>query len=146
MSLYMQRVISFLYAGSCQLFVYRNLSAFCIQEVVSFLYTGSCQLCCNLTDMCQKPSACIGLHVGMVSKSHIIVLLTETMTVPSHPHVSISTIGAELEKIVRVEPHCSHGYKFITLQPHCTSQLFYNSHHLQSHSISHHYDCIPSQI
>jgi hypothetical protein len=56
---------------------------------------------------------------------HIILLLTETMTDPSQPHVSVSTIRAESEKIVGVEPHCSHGYKIVALRPHCTSQLSY---------------------
>jgi hypothetical protein len=39
-------------------------------RVVSFLYAGSRWLLHNLTDMRRKPSACIGLCVGIVPKAY----------------------------------------------------------------------------
>jgi hypothetical protein len=41
-----------------------------VRRVAGFLYVGSRRLLHNLTDMRRKPSACIGLHVGMVSKAY----------------------------------------------------------------------------
>jgi hypothetical protein len=46
------------------------LSTLYMLRVISFLYAGSHWLLHNLTDMCQKPSACIGLCMGMVSKAY----------------------------------------------------------------------------
>jgi hypothetical protein len=39
-----------------------ELSSWYMWEVIGILY--------NLTDMCRKASACIGLHVGMVPESY----------------------------------------------------------------------------
>jgi hypothetical protein len=39
-------------------------------RVVSFLYVVSCWHFCNLTNMHQKPSACFGLCVGIVPKAY----------------------------------------------------------------------------
>jgi hypothetical protein len=41
-----------------------------VWRVIVFLYVGSRRLLHNLTDMHRKPSACIGLHMGMVPKSY----------------------------------------------------------------------------
>jgi hypothetical protein len=41
-----------------------------VQRVVGFLYVGSHRLLHNLTDMCQKPSACIGLCMDMVPMAY----------------------------------------------------------------------------
>jgi hypothetical protein len=46
------------------------LSTLYMWRVISFLYAGSHRLLHNLTDMRRKPSACIGLHVGMVPKAY----------------------------------------------------------------------------
>jgi hypothetical protein len=98
----------------------RESSAFCMQEVVSF----------SVTWLISVENLWPALVYTWIWYLLCILLLTETMTVPSHPHVFISTIGAKLEKNVRVEPHCSHMYKVIVRQPHCTTQLIYNSHYL----------------
>jgi hypothetical protein len=39
-----------------------------MQRVVAFLYAVSCWHFCNLTSICRKPSACFGLRMGMVPK------------------------------------------------------------------------------
>jgi hypothetical protein len=39
-------------------------------RVVGFVYAKSHWLSCNLTDMCWKPLACFGLHMGMVPKAY----------------------------------------------------------------------------
>jgi hypothetical protein len=41
-----------------------------MQRVVSFVYAMSCRLFSNLTDMLQKPLACFGLCMGMVPKAY----------------------------------------------------------------------------
>jgi hypothetical protein len=41
-----------------------------VQRVVGFLYAGSHQLLHNLTDMHQKPSACFSLHMDMVPMAY----------------------------------------------------------------------------
>jgi hypothetical protein len=41
-----------------------------VRRVVELIYVGSCQHSCNLTNMCRKASACIGLHVAMVPESY----------------------------------------------------------------------------
>jgi hypothetical protein len=41
-----------------------------VQRVIGFLYAESRQHFYNLTDMHWKPSACFGLHVGMVPKAY----------------------------------------------------------------------------
>jgi hypothetical protein len=40
------------------------------KELSGFLYAESHQHFCNLTNMCWKPSACFGLHVGIVPKEY----------------------------------------------------------------------------
>jgi hypothetical protein len=41
-----------------------------VQRVITFLYAESRRHFYNLTDMCWKPSACFGLRVGMVPNAY----------------------------------------------------------------------------
>jgi hypothetical protein len=47
-----------------------------VQRVIGFVYMGSCQLLYNLTNMHQKPSACFGLCVDMVPMVYHCVLVS----------------------------------------------------------------------
>jgi hypothetical protein len=46
------------------------LSTLHVWRVVVFLYTGSHRLSPNLTDMCQKPSACFGLRMDTMPMTY----------------------------------------------------------------------------
>jgi hypothetical protein len=69
----------------------RESSAFCTWEVIGFCITWPIYVR-NLW-----PAS---VYAWVWCLRRIILLLTKTMTVPSHPHVSVSTIRAELEKNV----------------------------------------------
>jgi hypothetical protein len=63
-----------------------------MQRVVGFVYVKSRRLFCNLTDMCQKPLACFSLCVDMVPKAyyHIVCNITgdpleNILVLPTHP-------------------------------------------------------------
>jgi hypothetical protein len=85
MTLYVQRVIGILYAGSHRILHnltdihWKPLACFglCMDMVpmayqwrVILLCAESHWLFCNLTDICQKPLACFGLCVGIVPKAY----------------------------------------------------------------------------
>jgi hypothetical protein len=59
---------------SCDGLMHKNgepkVDEFVCVESRCLLYTGSRRHSCNLTDMHQKASACIGLCVGMVPESY----------------------------------------------------------------------------
>jgi hypothetical protein len=77
-TLYMWRVVDFVYVESRRLCICGESSTLYMWRVVGFvyveshrlLYAGSHRHFCNLTDMRRKPSACFGLRVGMVPKSY----------------------------------------------------------------------------
>jgi hypothetical protein len=71
------------------------------EESLGFLYTGCCRLLHNL-DMCQKPLAYFGLHIGMVPMAYHCALIlnhkAQTQTKQAQIIMHCSAQGGEASK------------------------------------------------